>query len=228
MKNKKYFLSRVNSTEEYDGIYFCYVEVENLEKFREDLKKMQKAFSIAQAITPISSIDFPEPYSVRTFYLNSDDNDFLEDLFEKLQEDQDQGFIELNEPISEDFLKENEGEAVISDFLIRFFDKNHAIFVGGYKHFNGEVQTDSICQSLMPDIRSNDGAKKGDFKFTCSVCGSENVSGKCWADPNTDEIIDYVSNEENDNFCEDCGKAVDLTILENNSCKFLQKQPFGI
>jgi hypothetical protein len=46
------------------------------------------------------------------------------------------------------------------------------------------------------------------------------VSGNCWADPNTDEVIDYVSDVEDDNFCEDCGKSVDLTILENNSHKF--------
>ncbi len=82
MKNKKYFLSRVSSTEEYVEVYFCYIEIENLKKFQCDLKKMRKVFSDTQLITPISSMDFPEPDSVKTFYLNSDENDFLEDLFE--------------------------------------------------------------------------------------------------------------------------------------------------
>lgn len=142
MKNKKCFLSRVISTEEYDGIYFCYVEVENLRKFREDLRKMQKAFLVAQLETPVYTMDFPEPYSIKTFYLGSDDNDFLEDLIEKYQSEQDQGFVQLEEPVSKNFLEENKGEAIISDFLIRFIDKTNAVFVGRYKHFNGEVQMD--------------------------------------------------------------------------------------
>lgn len=210
MSNKKYFLSRVSSTEEYDEIYFCYVEIGKFKKFREDLEKMRKAFSLVQRITPISSMNFPEPYSASTFYLNSDCNDFLEDLFEKHGQEQNQDFIELSEPISKDFLDKNEGEAVISDFLIRVYDQNYAIFVGGYKHFYGEVQSCSFCPSLMPDIQSYAEVKKGDYKFSCSSCGSENVSGKCWADPNTDEVIDYISNEKDDNFCEDCGKHIAL------------------
>lgn len=52
------------------------------------------------------------------------------------------------------------------------------------------------------------------YKFTCSECGSANVSSKCWADPNTDEIGDYVSNEPEDNWCEECQRHVKLTTTE--------------
>lgn len=214
MENKKYFLSRVCSTEEYVEVYFCYIEIENLEQFREDLKRMRTVFSDAQLINPISSIDFPEPDSVKTFYLGSDENDFLEDLFEQHEKVQNGCFLELSEQISAVFLDDNECEASINEYKIRFVDENWAFFVGKYKHFYGEVETDAICRDLINGDQSECEQTNGDYKFSCSVCGSENVSGKCWANPNTDEVIDYISDEEDDNFCEDCGKAVTLMTVD--------------
>ncbi|MGI8543057.1 MAG: hypothetical protein ACR2MD_06200 [Aridibacter sp.] len=214
MENKKYFLSRVSSTEEYVEVYFCYIEIENLKKFLLDLKKMKKVFSDAQLITPISSMDFPEPDSVKTFYLNSDENDFLEDLFEQHEKVQNRCFVELSEQISADFLDDNECEASINEYKIRFIDENWACFVGKYKHFYGEVETDAICRDLLSGDQPECEKTNGDYKFSCSVCGSENVAGKCWANPNTDEVIDYISSESQDNYCEDCGKAVTLMTLD--------------
>jgi hypothetical protein len=214
MENKKYYLSRVSSTEEYVEVYFCYIEIENLKKFQCDLRKMGKVFSNAQDVTPISSMDFPESDSVKTFYLNSDENDFLEDLIEKHEKVQNRCFVELSEQISADFLDENECEASINEYKIRFIDETWAFFVGKYKHFYGEVETDAICRDLLLGDQSEEVQINGDYNFSCSVCGSENVSGRCWANPNTDEVIDYISDEEDDNFCENCGKVVVLTNVE--------------
>ncbi len=50
MENKKYFLSRVSSTEEYVEVYFCYIEIENLKKFYCDLKKLRKVFLDAHTL----------------------------------------------------------------------------------------------------------------------------------------------------------------------------------
>lgn len=150
MKNKRYFLSRVSSTEEYDGIYFCYIEVENPEMFSADLRRMNMAFVQSQLIFPTVSVDFAEPGAVRTFYLGSDDEDILENLFEGNSTSGDkQGFVELENFLSADFLEENTGQARIDEFRIRFVGEFQAVFIGRYKHFSGEVETGFISRDLM-------------------------------------------------------------------------------
>ncbi len=148
-REKKYFLSRVSSTEEYAEISFCYVEIENLEQFRADLKKMRKAFSETRLKTPVSLIDFPESDSVRTFYLNADGDDFLECLLEKHEQFQNHCFVELSEPVASDFLDENESDVSISEYKIRFIEKDLAYFIGRFKHYYGEAQTDAIRRDLI-------------------------------------------------------------------------------
>lgn len=214
MEKNSCFLSRVISTEEYDGIYFCYVEVKDPRQFEEDLKRMRIAFCDAHAVTKVSSIDFPEPNSVATFYLNCDENEVLEDLFKKHENLQCPGFVELEECISGDFLAVNESEARIGDYKIRFIEETLAVFVGKYKHFHGEAESSAIIPSFILDNTpktKTSSNNTNDYCFVCSTCGSENVSAKCWANPNNDEVIDYLSDEQSDNFCENCGKHTTLT-----------------
>lgn len=72
------------------------------------------------------------------------------------------------------------------------------------------------------------------MKWICSECGTDNVSSKAWANPNTDEIEDYVSGEEEDNWCEDCNDHRRLVTLEDDeeivlcpNCKTLTTKEEG-
>ena len=40
--------------------------------------------------------------------------------------------------------------------------------------------------------------------LVCSNCGGQNVQTKTWRNPNSGELGEPISNEENDNWCEDC------------------------
>lgn len=49
--------------------------------------------------------------------------------------------------------------------------------------------------------------------FKCSECESTNVQSKCWADPNTDEIMDYIGEDVQDNWCDNCQCHVTLDTI---------------
>ena len=42
--------------------------------------------------------------------------------------------------------------------------------------------------------------------WICSECGGNNVQVKAWINPNTDEIVDLVSDEIDECWCDDCEK----------------------
>lgn len=50
--------------------------------------------------------------------------------------------------------------------------------------------------------------------FTCSVCGSTNVESKCWANPNTDKISEYLGDDIQDNWCGECQEHQTLDYEE--------------
>ena len=51
-------------------------------------------------------------------------------------------------------------------------------------------------------------------KYVCSKCGSEHIQVKAWIDPNTNEIIDWVEDEEC--WCEDCQEIRHWEIKDND------------
>ncbi|HPC10137.1 MAG TPA: hypothetical protein PLN85_03600 [archaeon] len=48
--------------------------------------------------------------------------------------------------------------------------------------------------------------------LVCSECGSEDIEVKTWVNPNTNEIGDVVSNEEEDCWCNDCQEHCTLKL----------------
>ena len=45
----------------------------------------------------------------------------------------------------------------------------------------------------------------------CSQCGGTNVQSKAWVKPNeNDKFVDYISDEIEDSYCDDCDKHVNL------------------
>lgn len=47
----------------------------------------------------------------------------------------------------------------------------------------------------------------------CSECGSENVQIRGWFNPNTQKVVESCAFEAEDNWCEDCEKHVELTLV---------------
>ena len=43
-----------------------------------------------------------------------------------------------------------------------------------------------------------------DTTLCCKVCGGLNVERKVWADANTDEVLEDVSDNDEDTWCRDC------------------------
>ena len=52
--------------------------------------------------------------------------------------------------------------------------------------------------------------------FICDNCGSSNVQMQMWVYPNTNEIVDDVSESLKDNWCDDCEDNVTLTTVADN------------
>ena len=51
----------------------------------------------------------------------------------------------------------------------------------------------------------------------CDFCGSNNVQTKVWVRPNNNnEYVDMVSEEINDNYCDDCDQNTTLSVVEKN------------
>ena len=53
--------------------------------------------------------------------------------------------------------------------------------------------------------------------FVCENCGGSNIQTKMWIDPNTNEVIDSVSDgDSDDNWCDDCEEHVrfDTKVVE--------------
>jgi DNA-directed RNA polymerase subunit RPC12/RpoP len=40
--------------------------------------------------------------------------------------------------------------------------------------------------------------------YVCSECGSSNIEMKAWVNPNTNEIFDTISTDQEDCWCNDC------------------------
>ena len=52
-------------------------------------------------------------------------------------------------------------------------------------------------------------------KLYCADCGSENVSTRVWVNPNTEAMGEYGdTNEEDDNYCNDCLEHVRLLTIK--------------
>jgi hypothetical protein len=56
----------------------------------------------------------------------------------------------------------------------------------------------------LEEERENPDPDKTKTVFLCSNCGSDNVEMKAWVNPNTDDVGDTVSTEEEDCYCNDC------------------------
>ena len=48
------------------------------------------------------------------------------------------------------------------------------------------------------------------MKWKCAECGGDNVQVKAWIDPNTNEIVEIMSDEIVDCWCEDCEDHVTI------------------
>ena len=46
--------------------------------------------------------------------------------------------------------------------------------------------------------------------YTCSNCGGTNVEMKTWYNPNTNEICDPISSDQEDCWCNDCEEHYEL------------------
>lgn len=47
----------------------------------------------------------------------------------------------------------------------------------------------------------------------CSECGGVNIWSKQWVNPNTGELGEMISDEEEDSYCDDCEKHVKLKLV---------------
>ena len=47
-------------------------------------------------------------------------------------------------------------------------------------------------------------------KLVCSECGDDKVQSRAWVNSNTLKFIEFVSTDEDDNWCSGCMKHVDL------------------
>ena len=52
------------------------------------------------------------------------------------------------------------------------------------------------------------------MKYTCEKCGGDNVQVKAWVNPNTNEIIETMSDEVEDCWCEDCEEHIEIICEE--------------
>lgn len=57
-------------------------------------------------------------------------------------------------------------------------------------------------------------SKQTRMALVCTNCGSENVQTKYWINPNTKEIFDQISSEDDDCWCENCKGHHDLELKE--------------
>ena len=52
-------------------------------------------------------------------------------------------------------------------------------------------------------------------KLVCKECGSSNIEVKAWINPNTDKVLDSVSDEDiKDNWCNECSENVMFEKIE--------------
>lgn len=52
----------------------------------------------------------------------------------------------------------------------------------------------------------------------CDFCDSDNVQTKAWVNPNkNNKFVDLISDEMNDNYCDDCEQNTTLTVVQKNS-----------
>ena len=65
--------------------------------------------------------------------------------------------------------------------------------------FDFELE-DERSGMLAPEFPTD----KTKIVFLCSNCGSDNVEMKAWVNPNTDDIGDTISSEDEDCYCNDC------------------------
>jgi hypothetical protein len=59
------------------------------------------------------------------------------------------------------------------------------------------------------------------FIYYCSNCGGTNVQRKVWVNPNTNELGESISNDQEDCWCNDCQKQYDLDVIPNKKEKIL-------
>lgn len=57
-------------------------------------------------------------------------------------------------------------------------------------------------------------SKQTRMALVCTNCGSENVQTKYWINPNTKEIFDPISSEDDDCWCENCQEHHKLELKE--------------
>ena len=82
--------------------------------------------------------------------------------------------------------------------------KGTALYFIGQDSFDShnQVESDEFWLSEVPDPEP---------RCKCTQCGGTNVQSKAWVSPNeNDKFVDYISEEIEDCFCDDCDEHVNL------------------